>query len=311
MMKVFETETDFVFKTPLNRRDLLRIFLSSCGLLMANPLANVVAGVKTNGQTIIDRFLGEELIYNIGFWLFSHCGNARTKFEKTDLPGIYRLSLEGHSVGFIDFLVGKLRYAYHSYAEFSADDDHLRPVFFQIDKKRAGKAHRRSIIFNYAAKEIIFSKAGHDEQTEVRRESMKTERRYEDYLTLFYNFRYGYYGPLNQGATYRLPVYIRKKMKSLTAQISDHEQEKKQRQKEADRSNKDFFIKFQVAREDVSSGSGQVEGWLSSDAIPVKGTIKDVVFFGDLYGELVEKRSADPGRIAIIPKDIKTLIQQP
>ena len=115
----------------MTRRDLLRVFLGSCGSLLANPLANVVAGVKTNRQTIIERFLGEELIYNIGFWLFSHCGNARTKFEKTELPEIYRLSLEGHTVGFIDFLVGKLHYAYTSYAQFSAREDRLRPVYFQ------------------------------------------------------------------------------------------------------------------------------------------------------------------------------------
>jgi hypothetical protein len=198
MMKVFKTKTDLALETPMTRRNCLRFIIGSCGLPLAMPLSNLMAAAKTNRQTIVDQFLGEELIYNIGFWLFSHCGIARTSFVKTDLPGIYRLGLEGHSVGFIDFLVGKLRYDYISYAQFSASEDRLRPVVFQVKKKRAGKTRRRLIIFDYAGQEIIFSKAGYDEQTDVQREPMRTERLYEDYMTLFYNFRYGYYGPLNE-----------------------------------------------------------------------------------------------------------------
>jgi hypothetical protein len=308
MMIDSENHAGLVLGKFMTRRNCLRFLMGSLGLFLAIPLANAGAVVKTYRQTIIDRFLGEELIYNIGFWLFSHCGNARISFAKTDLPGIYRLGLEGYSVGFIDFLVGKLRYAYMSYAQFSAGDDRLRPVVFQITRQRAGKERRRSVVFDYAAREIIFLKAGYDEQTEVQREPMRTERIYEDYLTLFYNFRYGYYGSSKRGTIYKLPLYIRKKMKSLTVQIVDNEQEKKQRQNEHDKADKDFFLQFQITREDVSSGSGQIEGWLSSKAIPIKGTIKDVIFFGDLWGELLERRAADPGEIAIVPEDVKTQI---
>jgi hypothetical protein len=308
MVNRVEYKTDISFDLPMTRRNCLRFFIGSCGLFLALPLSNLMAVAKTNRQSIIDQFLGEELIYNIGFWLFSHCGNARTSFLKTDLPGIYRLGLEGYSVGFIDFLVGKLRYSYMSYAQFSAGDDRLRPVVFQITRKRAGKERRRSIVFDYAAKEIIFSKSGYDEQNEVQREPMTTERIYEDYLTLFFNFRYGHYGPLKRDTIYQLPLYIRKKMKSLSVLIVDHEQEKKQRRNESEKTDKDFFMQFQVTREDVSSGSGHVEGWLSSKAIPLKGTIKDVIFFGDLWGELLERRVADPDEIAIVPDSIKNQI---
>jgi hypothetical protein len=100
-------------------------------------------------------------------------------------------------------------------------------------------------------------------------------------------------------------------MKSLTAQIVDHEQEKKQRKKEADKADKDYFIKFQVAGEDVSSGSGLVEGWLSSETIPIKGTIKDVIFFGDLWGELLERRLAESDNIVAIPDTVKSQIHLP
>ncbi len=311
MMKVFETKTDLALETLMTRRNCFRFFMGSCGLLLAWPLSNLTAAVKTNRQNIIDQFQVEELIYKIGFWLFSHCGNARTSFVKTDLPGIYRLGLEGHSVGFIDFLVGKLRYDYISYAQFSASEDRLRPVVFQVKKKRAGKTRRRRIVFDYIEKEIVFSTKGSDGKIKVQREPLMTKRIYEDYLTLFYNFRHGYYGSFEKGREYKLPLYIRKNMKLLVLRIVDDEHKKKQHQGEPGKVDKGFFLQFKVDRDDVSSGSGEVEGWLSPNAIPLKGTIKDVIFFGDLWGELLERRVSDPGEIAIVPEDIKPHFQQP
>jgi len=70
-------------------------------------------------------------------------------------------------------------------------------------------------------------------------------------------------------------------------------------------------MQVQVDRQDVSSGSGEVEGWLSSKAVPVKGKIKDVIFFGDLYGELIEKKVSDSNEIAAIPDSVKNQIHLP
>jgi hypothetical protein len=309
MMRNICCQSDLFFSKIITRRDLLRLFLGSYGSMLAASLAKAGAAIRTSRKTVVDRFLGEELIYDIGFWLISRCGRARTGFVKTDLPGIYRLSLEGQSLGFIDFLVGKLRYDYVSYARFSPGDGRLRPVVFQMNRRRAGKLRQRRVLFNYAERKIIFSTTENDEQTAIQREPLKTNGHYEDYLTLFYNFRNGTYGPLKRNTIYELPLYIRKTMKTLKAQIVDHEQEKTRRKREIDKTDKGFFVKFQVPREDVSSGSGEVEGWLSCDTIPVKGTIKDVIFFGDLWGELLERKAADPGETAIFPEDIKTYIR--
>lgn len=295
----------------MTRRDWLRLVVGSCGIFITMPLCNTLAAVQQDRQTLLDEYLGEELYYKIGFGFISHCGDAITSVVKTDLPGIYRLSLRGHTVGFIDFLVGPLLYSYVSYAYYSAEDHRLRPVVFQMIRERSGKERRRSVVYDYAARQILFSKTGHEGETRVQREPMTPGRIYEDYLTLSYNFRHGNYGVLKQGTLYQLPLYIRKKMKSLKLEIVDEEQKKKQRRKEAIQKERDFFLKFQVDRQDVSSGSGAVEAWLSSGAVPVKGRIKDVIFFGDLYGELIEKRAAHSHEIAAIPDSIKNRIRIP
>ena len=120
---------------------------------------------------------------------------------------------------------------------------------------------------------------------------------YEDYLTLFYNFRYGHYGPLEQGRTYNLPLRIHKEMNSLELSIASQEEEERHRQKESNKSGKHFFLRFRVIGKDVSSHSGEIEGWLSRNGVPTKGTIKDVTLFGDLWGELIQRNvELPPGR---------------
>jgi hypothetical protein len=79
-------------------------------------------------------------------------------------------------------------------------------------------------------------------------------------------------------------------MKPTELNIANLEQEQMQRREESNPAKKKYFLKFRVYREDVSSASGEVEGWLSNDAVPLKGTIKDVIFFGDLWGIIVNRR---------------------
>ena len=311
MLQRFENLSEFFSGNPITRRSCLRFLMGLGGFFLTMPLSIARAAGNTKHRTIVDRFLGEELIYQIGFWLISNCGDAHTSFLKTDLHGIYRISLEGRTVGFIDFLMGRLRYSYVSFSQYSAGEDRLSPVAFQVKKRRMGKESRRSVVFNYATKEIIFSKTGANKETKVHKESMLKDTIYEDYLTLLYNFRHGYYGPLKRDSIYRLPLYIRKEMKPLALQIVSFEEQKKNLKKESDKTNKDYFLKFQVSRQDVSSGSGEVAGWLSTSAIPVKATIKDVIFFGDLWGELIETRIGDSSKITAVPDFVKTQIQLP
>jgi hypothetical protein len=77
------------------------------------------------------------------------------------------------------------------------------------------------------------------------------------------------------------------------------------------RADKDFLIKFQVDRKDLSSGTGEVELWVNPDITPIAGKIKDVALFGDLWGNLIERRSLDPNRVFTVPDDIKKHIQLP
>ena len=307
MLKPFENKPDAFFGKFMTRRNCLRFLMCGGGLFLTMPLSLAKAAENTTGLSILDKYLGEELSYQIGYWLIGHCGDAKTGFLRTDVPDIYRISLEGHGVGFINFLLGRVKYSYISFCQYLPDEDRLRPVYFELIKKRGDKKSLRSVAFKYGAKEIVFIQTQPSGKTQVHSEPMMPDRIYEDYLTLFYNFRHGYYGPIERDRKYRLPLYTKKQMRPVKLQIADFEKEKQFRSQEFNQTDKHFFIQFQINPEDVSSGSGEIEGWLSSDATPIKGTIKDVIFFGDLWGDLIKKQVVNPGRRVKISATVKNM----
>ena len=311
MLEDFVYKSDFDFDPPVTRRDCVKMVLWGCSLLITQPLSVATAAVQTERKSILDRFLGEELFFHIGYWLIPHCGEAEADLVKTDIPNIYRASLRGRTVGIIDLLVGRLRYSYVSYSQFVENEDRLRPIFFQIIRKRAGKERHRYITFDFKAGEIIFSKIGSDGKSKSRRATLQAGKTYEDYLTLGYNLRHGKYGMPERGRDYQLPLYVTQKKKSIKLHVASTAEAQKQHPDESIRLDKDFLITFQVDRKDLSSGSGEVELWVTPEIMPLSGKIKDVAFFGDLWGDLIERKFLDPDRIYSIPDNVKRRLPIP
>ena len=307
-MRSIKNRPDTYFGPGLTRRDCLRHLIYGCGLMLIMPPFLIRAAEVVSGPSLLDKYLGEELRYRIGYWMIGHVGDARTGFSGTDVSGIYKISLEGHGIGFINYLLGGVTYSYTSFCQYVSDQDRLRPVYFELKKQRGTSVSLRSASYNYKAGEIIFLQTNPAGETHTIKAPMRGDRIYEDYLTLFYNFRHGYYGPLQKDHQYSPPLYTKEQMKPVTLRTADLETEKRLRSREFNQADKDFFIRFQINPEDVSSGSGEILGWLSSDAVPVKGTIQDVVFFGDLWGEVKERKMALNSHSARVPDGVKNLL---
>jgi hypothetical protein len=256
----------------------------------AFPGSSLEAGSLPAGRSILQQFLGETLYYHIGFWLFPHCGEAKTGLFETENAGIFRASMEGRTSGLVDLLLGHYRYSYISLLSFIPEQDRFRPLRFELTKEYSGKQSRRSVVFDHPRGELLFSETDRSGTTKNKQEPMREGIVYEDYLTLFYNFRHGSYGPLERGKTYHLPLYIDEGMNSIDLAVFSREEEEKARKKENSRANKAYLVRFTVHKEDVSSKSGVIFGWLDKEAVPVKGTIKDVIFLGDLWGDLVSRK---------------------
>ncbi|HDM10123.1 MAG TPA: DUF3108 domain-containing protein [Desulfobacteraceae bacterium] len=274
---------------PISRRSFLRLsILASLGPMALIHPRHVVADQHA-GNNLIDRYVGEELNYHIGFWLFSHCGEATVRLCKSPAKNIYMAKMDGKTVGVVDLLVGRYRYSYESHAGYDEQTDRLFPLYFRLRKKRKEKIGIRTITFNYKDRELIFARKTAKGKKTQKVLPMEKGVLYEDYLTLFYNFRNGYYGPLQRDMTYHLPLHIHEGFKFLDLTIGSEEEAHNARAQELNPKDMDYFVRFRVLKEDVSSKSGNIAGWLSKEAVPVKGVIKDVIFFGDLWGVLVKR----------------------
>jgi hypothetical protein len=290
MKRLLEHSIDSLLNMRMTRRGYLRFLIGAAGLCLGLPHSEIEANTQTARGSILEDFLGEELTYHIGFWLIPHCGEAKARFLETKDSGVYRASLEGRTVGVMDLLIGRYRYSYVSYLELSPAGDCLRPRRFEHTQKGRTKKLQRSVTFDYARREITFSQVPRDGTLQEEKIPMREGLIYEDYLTLFYNFRHGSYGPLQRGHTYNLPLHIHKGMTSVDLSIAPRGEEERRRHQELKKDGKEYFLRFRVNQEDVSSTSGEIEGWLSREAVPMKGTIKDVILFGDLWGNLIERK---------------------
>ena len=55
------------------------------------------------------------------------------------------------------------------------------------------------------------------------------------------------------------------------------------------KNGKEYYVKLLLGPEVTHSKEGLIEGWLSKELYPTEGTIKDVIFFGDVKGTLIKK----------------------
>ena len=112
---------------------------------------------------------------------------------------------------------------------------------------------------------------------------------YDDFITASYNFRYGVYGEIERGRTYRVATFPKKGASSYVVRVASKEEEEKKRKSEKSKDGKEFFLKLFLDAEMTHSKEGLIEGWLSKELYPIEGTIKDVIFFGDVKGTLMKK----------------------
>ena len=124
---------------------------------------------------------------------------------------------------------------------------------------------------------------------ERREEGIPPGMVYDDFLTASYNFRFGAYGLVERGRRYTVTTFPRKGPATYEVSVAAGEEEEKRRRAERIKDGKDFLVRLSLDPQITHSKEGAIEGWLSRDFLPVEGTIKDVVLFGDVKGTLVKK----------------------
>jgi len=278
-------------------RRLFLKFLLGLPLLSSFPFhiqetwADLPSHPKKRRDSIGEFFKGEELQYEIGLWLFKKVAVGKISFEEMEEPGHYLATLQGETLGVLGFAARYRVDTYRSIMEEIDGGKRLRSISFEEDVKIGGKLRRRTHFLDYQKRKWIQVRQSKDGLKTRKEEEIPPGMVYDDFVTATYNFRYGVYGEMERGRTYRVATFPRKGDSSYEVRVASREEEEKRRKSEKSKDGKEFFLKLFLDAELTHSKEGLIEGWLSEDLYPMEGTIKDVIFFGDIKGTLVKKVS--------------------
>ena len=251
--------------------------------------ASHVAPATVRGRGSIARyFRGEELVYEIGFWLFRRVALGRLSFVETEQRGQYRATLHAETQGIVGWLSHYRSDTYSSTVEEVEGGSRLRPLLFEEKVRVGNRVDQRVTQFNYIQRKWITVTWGKDGTLQRGEEEIPSGKLYDDFLTASYNFRYGAYGAIEKGKTYSIPAVSRKGATCYEVRVAPEDEEWEKKKSEKTRDGKEIFVQFLFDPEMTHSKEGRIEGWLSKELLPVEGKIKDVSILGDVKGTLIQ-----------------------
>ncbi|MFB3886444.1 MAG: DUF3108 domain-containing protein [Thermodesulfobacteriota bacterium] len=243
-------------------------------------------------KAIAEFFKGEELVYEIGFWLFNRAAMGRLSFSEMEEKGHYRATLQAETLGILGWMTRHRADTYRSTMEEIEGGKRLRSVSFEEDVKIGSTLRKRVHHFNYEKRKWIQLRQRKDGTMAKTEEEIPPGMFYDDFLTASFNFRYGVYGEIERGRTYTVPTFPRKGSSHYEVKVVGKEEEEKRKRSERSKDGKEFYVKLSLDPEITHSKEGIIEGWLSKEFYPTEGRIKDVVLFGDVKGTLIKKVKA-------------------
>ena len=254
---------------------------------------SAIPSIDRARSSIAEFFKGEELVYEIGFWLFKRAALGKLSFKETGKKGHYMATIEGETLGVLGWLTRYRKDTYRSTMEEIDGRGRFRSLSFEEDVKIGSKSRKKIHLFDYQKSKWIQLKQRKDGLMERTEAEIPPGMVYDDFVTASYNFRYGVYGEIERGRKYKVPTFPRKGASSYEVNVAGKEEEEKRKRSEKVQGGKDFYVKLFLDPEITHSKEGLIEGWLSKEFYPLEGTIREVRFFGDVKGRLVKNTRVD------------------
>ncbi len=260
----------------------LRIFFLISFLFLIYPQAGLAARQE---DRVGERFKGEVLKYDIRFWILGRVGEGEAVFKSLG-QGKYQADHEARTVGIAGWVSRYRRDVYRSTMGTINEGRRLIPLRFEEDVI-IGKASRKRVTsFDYPRRKILIE----------NRQSGKMTREevdipfgvlYDDPMTAFYNFRAGVYGKVEPGRKIIIHTTpLQGKPRNIRLNVAPRDVAAKKRAAESDPDDKDIYLTVHMDKEMVGSLHGLVYAWFTRDVVPVSGVAKDVIFWGDITGQV-------------------------
>ena len=279
----------------ITRRFFLRL-LAGLPLLTGLPfcLPTASAQVSINGQTtpkvpIGQTFTGEELHYDIAFWFLKKVAVVRMTFAPCTERGRYVSTLQGETVGLMGFVTRYRTDSYRAVMEELDGGRRLRSLSFEEQVQIGKQSRKHTHTFDHKNRKWVERNVRMSGATSEEQHDIPGDQDYNDFLTASYNFRYGVYGAVERGKTYRVPVFPKKDVTTYDVKVASRAEEDRLRDRRSVPDGSEYRIELAMDPEVLNSERGLIKGWLAKELYPVEGVMEDVFLFGDVCGVLVKR----------------------
>jgi len=249
-------------------------------LLLGPPW--VCAGGQPEGS-IGDRFTGEVLKYEVGFWLIDPVGAGVADFRNLG-SGKYRVYHVGKAEGLVGWLTSHRREIYRSTMTTINNGKRLIPLKFEEYSVIGEWYRKKTTTYDYPGRKVIIE--GEKEGKPMKREEMEIPVGvlYDDPVTAFYNLRFGVYGKVEPGKEFILRTIPSKGHEIIRIQVATREEAERALAAEKVKSEKDLLLRILLDREMWGRKKGELEIWFNRELMPISGVVKDIPLFGNVRG---------------------------
>lgn len=223
--------------------------------------------------------------YKVTFGIFGQIGIAKTNLHVQD--NRYKITIHAKTTGIANLLSGEREEWYISSGQVN-NDGILVPDYYQKTVKRNSSSGGKTIL-KKDIKKYIFShakKALHVEQIKYKGKSVNYEKKDGDYyapndlLSLFFNFK---------NMLPSLHVKSPSKFYAVGANKTDGRIDVLPLKRSSSLDWKDGHLMKVIVNDDIfASDKGELLINLRDDGLCKQAILKDVLFFGDIRGEMID-----------------------
>jgi hypothetical protein len=225
---------------------------------------------------------GEELNFDVGFWLFKNAAHARMTLNKNKSD--YIAVFEAKTFGFIGFLARHLSETMQSVMRYDTQSRKFKPAYFEEVLTQGEKTRKRIVSYNYAQNTFTVTQGGTNiKSTSITRKLPHKEC--DDLLTAFYNFRLGRYGEVARGKSFPITICVKQRPSKIIITVPEVNTPAAKNP-----CTTETPVTIAMDRDITHIASKRISGCLSMDLVPLSGVVEDAYLFGDLTITLKERK---------------------
>lgn len=252
--------------------------------------AEKVSQEKLNGKfnkdnlSIGETFAGEVFSYDVSFWIFKNAAQGKLRLVRGDKPGEYTGIMEAQTTGVLGFFLRHRKDIYISKVVEIDGGKRFRTVSFE-NQSIVGKKKRRTLqTLDYEKRTFVKEVWSKGRKRSGAKKDIPEGMSYDDPVAGFYNLRFGAYGEVKEGEDFTIQGLPREDEIIMTVHVATEEDFKKRVPK--DLPNVRYICDVHIDKELFDSKSGNIELYFSETMVPLVAVAKDVMMYGDVYGEL-------------------------